>query len=78
MEERHEFVPDCDCHECAKKQRDIAIWMLAEWCVAVSENGAGWDDWDEHYKNAAFRPCDLRERLDKAMAEVKQMYYGEQ
>jgi hypothetical protein len=50
------------------KERDIAIAMLAAWCVAVDENGTGWDDWDEHYKDAAYRPGPLRELLDAAIA----------
>jgi hypothetical protein len=55
-------------------ERDAAIWMLAEWCVAVDINGTGWDDWDEHYKEAAYRPGLLRELLDKAIEEVKAQY----
>jgi hypothetical protein len=39
--------------------------MLAYWCVAVDQNGTGWDDWDEHYKDAMYRPCPIRELLDK-------------
>ena len=53
------------------KDRDIAISMLAAWCVAVEKNGTGWDDWDEHYKDAAYRPGPLRELLDKALAEER-------
>jgi hypothetical protein len=70
VNEPHEFVEDCDCHQCAIKQRDMAIWMLAEWAAAIDRNGAGWDDWDEYYKDTAFRPGPLRQRLDKAIAEV--------
>ena len=47
-------------------QRDIAIQMLADWCDAVRDNGTGWDDWDEHYKDAAWRPGPLRELIDIA------------
>ena len=72
LNEPHEFVEDCDCRDCAIKQRDMAIWMLAAWCVAVDQNGTGWDDWDEHYKDAAYRPGPLRERLNKAIAEAKE------
>lgn len=72
MGEAHEFVEDCDCRDCAIKQRDIAIHMLAEWCVAIEHNGASWDDWDEHYKDASYRPSPLRDRIDKAKAHVKQ------
>ena len=53
------------------KERDIAIAMLAAWCVAVDMNGTGWDDWDEHYKAAAYRPGPLRELLDAAIADAR-------
>jgi hypothetical protein len=59
-------------NEQLRLQRDDAIKMLAEWCVAVSENGASWDDWDEYYKNAMYRPCFLRELLDAAIKEELQ------
>lgn len=52
-------------------ERDAAIWLLAEWCVDVDHNGTGWDDWDENYKKAMYRPGTLRELLDKAIAEVR-------
>lgn len=54
----------------AIEQRDIAIDMLARWCVAVSENGASWDEWDEYYKDAAYRPGPLRSLLDAAIASI--------
>lgn len=54
-------------------ERDTAIGMLADWCVAVELNGASWDDWDEHYKNASFRPCGIRDLLDVAIYERKPM-----
>lgn len=47
-------------------QRDVAVQMLAGWCDAVRDNGAGWDDWDEYYKDASFRPCLIRELIDAA------------
>lgn len=52
----------------ATVQRDAAIEMLADWVNAVNTNGTGWDDWDEHFKDAAFRPGPLRELLDEAIA----------
>lgn len=55
-----------------KAERDAAIWLLAEWCVDVDHNGTGWDDWDENYKEAMYRPGMLREALDKAIAEVRE------
>ena len=70
LNEPHDFVEDCDCHQCAIKQRDMAILMLAEWAAAIGRNGTGWDDWDEYFKDTAFRPGPLRYRLDKAIAEA--------
>lgn len=52
-------------------QRDAAIKILAEWCDAIDRNGGGWDDWDEHYKDALYRktnPPELRMMLDNAIA----------
>lgn len=49
----------------------IALEMLAEWCVSVDENGAGWDYWDDHYKDAMYRPGPLRAELDVAIAEAR-------
>lgn len=55
-----------------KAERDAAIWLLAEWCVDVSHNGTGWDDWDENFKDAMYRPGLLRDALDKAIADVQE------
>lgn len=52
-------------------QLDAALWMLAEWCVDVDLNGTGWDDWDENYKDAMYRPGPLRELLDEKIALVR-------
>lgn len=54
-----------------RAERDAAVGLLAEWCVSVYTNGTGWDDWDEHYKDAMYRPGPLREVLDKAIASEK-------
>ena len=51
-------------------QRDEAIKMLAEWCVAVDKDSY-WDGWDEYYKNAAYRHCLIRDLLDKSMNELR-------
>jgi len=51
-------------------QRDIAINMLAKWCVAVKTKGSGWDAWDAHYKNVLFGPGPLRELLDEAIGKL--------
>ena len=55
---------------------DTALGMLADWCVAVDENGAGWDDWDEHYKEAMYRECPLRMQLDTAIAAARDRFRG--
>lgn len=59
-----------------EEERDLAIKMLAEWCVAIDETGASWDDWDEYYKNALYRESPIRELLDKAIKEERK-FYGE-
>lgn len=58
----------------APSHEEIAVDMLARWCVAIDRSGTGWDDWDEHYKDAAYRPGPLREKLDAAMAEIRKEY----
>lgn len=63
-----------DEREELSKERDIAIAMLAAWCIAVDVNGTGWDDWDEHYKDAMYRPGPLRGLLDKAIADARAMH----
>jgi hypothetical protein len=55
----------------SERDADIAIVMLAEWSFAVSNNGTGWDDWDEHFKDAAYRDGPLRGRID---AEVSKLW----
>lgn len=55
-----------------RAERDAAVGLLASWCVSVDHNGTGWDDWDEDYKDARYRPGPLREALDKAIAEERQ------
>lgn len=53
-------------NEILKNERDIAIGMLARWCIAVEE-GSGWDYWNEHYKVAAFRDGPIRYLIDAVM-----------
>ena len=55
----------------AQIHRDMAVSLLAEWCVDVDQNGTVWDDWDENYKAAMYRPGPLRELLDKAIEDVR-------
>lgn len=54
-----------------RRDLDIALTMLAEWCVAVTVNGSEWDYWDEHYKDALYRPGPLREQLDAEIAKAR-------
>ncbi len=56
-----------------KEKLTIALWMLAEWCVAVDENGSSWDDWDEYYKDAMYRVGPLREDLDIVIDQVRRL-----
>ena len=58
--------------EKAEKYAAVAIGMLADWCVAVDQNGTSWDDWDEHYKDAMYRTCSIREPLDEAIKAAKE------
>ena len=66
-----------DCEQAATAlevmQNDLntALGMLAGWCVAVEVNGAGWDDWDERYKDAMYRDGPLRSMLDAAIYEQR-------
>ena len=55
------------------EQRDLAIELLAKWCVSIDQNGSGWDDWDEYYKDAVYREGPLRDLLDKAIEKEKQI-----
>ena len=64
-----------DEREEMQKKLDTALGMLADWCVSVDVNGTGWDDWDECYKDAMYRPGPLREELDKAIAEARTRRY---
>lgn len=57
--------------EKAEAERDAAVCMLAAWCVDVDQNGTGWDDWDENYKDAMYREGPLRELLDKEIERIK-------
>jgi hypothetical protein len=66
-----EFIPNGASGELTDAEKLAqAIQMLAEWVVAVSENGTGWDDWDTHYKHAQYGACSFRDDLDKAIKEI--------
>lgn len=47
-----------------------AIALLAEWTLQVELNGS-WDDWDESYKDAAYRPGPLRALIDAERERLK-------
>lgn len=55
-------------------ERGEAVRMLADWVARVSEVGSGWDDWDEAYKNAGYRPCGIRAILDLEIERAKERY----
>jgi hypothetical protein len=76
---------ECDqntCHLAANLiehltlQRDEAVKLIADWCVSIEVNGTGWDDWDEHFKNATYETRNavpnIRSLLDKAMDQSEQ------
>ena len=55
-----------------KKQRDVAIRHLAEWCAAIKKNGGDWDEWDQYYKDARFNEhalSEIRVLLDRAIEQ---------
>ena len=52
---------------------EIALQMLAEWVVSIDKNGTGWDDWDEYYKDAAYRDSPIRKDLDEAIYEARKI-----
>jgi len=43
---------------------DFSVELLADWCVAVNENGSGWDYWDGYYKEAMWGNNLIRELID--------------
>ncbi len=51
--------------------RKHAITLLAEWTLCIELNGSMWDDWDECYKDAAFRPGPLRKLIDAERDRLK-------
>lgn len=53
------------------EQLAAAIALLAEWTLQVELNGTSWDDWDESYKDAAYRPGPLRELIDAERERLK-------
>lgn len=49
-----------------------AITLLAEWTCAV-ERGTGWDYWDDHFKDAAYRPGPLRDLIDAERKRIQDL-----
>lgn len=49
-----------------QEDRDAAVRLLAEWCVAV-DHDSSWDGWDHHYKAARHGGGPLRALLDAAI-----------
>lgn len=64
--------------EVLRNDLTVALQMLADWCVAVEENGTEWDDWDEYYKDAMYREGSLRGQLDEEIAKsrARRQYYS--
>lgn len=58
--------------EDTRKLFDTVLNLLAEWCVAVTDKGSGWDDWDECYKNACWRHHPARGHIDLKMQEIRE------
>ena len=56
--------------EILKKQRDVAIRHLAQWCDAISTYGA-WDEWNQYYKDARFNDHALPEIRDLLNQAIK-------
>lgn len=61
-----------------EEKYETALNMLAQWCNAVNYNGTGWDDWDEYYKDAAYREGPLRKDLDEAIRKDKKEFWETQ
>lgn len=59
---------DCPDVVQLRTERDLAIRLLAEWCVDIQDKGSEWDNWDENFKDAAYRPHPLRALIDEQMA----------
>ena len=51
-------VGDPDPAATMKEVREVLEGLVRDvqdWVDAIDNNGTGWDDWDEHYKNFAYR-----------------------
>jgi hypothetical protein len=64
--------------EALRAKLDSSIGLIADWCFRVSQVGTGWDDWDEAYKDAMYRPHPLREMIDAAVNTMVEEYKREE
>ncbi len=55
------------------QERNMAISMLAYWIELVDNNGTGWDDWDEGYKDA-ISESSIKYLIDASRAEAKKYW----
>ncbi len=57
-----------------EEKYQLALQMLADWAMAVDQNGTGWDDWDEYYKDVLYRNNPIRKDLDNALYVARRFY----
>lgn len=54
-----------------RNQLNIALGILADWCVAVQLDGAKKEHWYDCYRDAMYSDGPLRTGLDKAIVEAR-------
>lgn len=54
-----------------KKERDTAIQLLAEWCVAIDLCGGDWDVWDGFYKTARYGDNSRENKIIRSLLDDK-------
>jgi hypothetical protein len=57
-----------------KEALEYALNMLAHWICSVEYNGTSWDDWDEAFKEAAYRDSPIRHLIAAEVDKVKVQY----
>lgn len=57
-----------------KEQLDYTLTLLANWCVSIDINGAGWDYWDDYYKEAMYGESPIRKLFDEYLIIAKEYY----
>ena len=74
----HYWTVTSECPKCLRaeldrthKQLNAAVTLLAEWSHAVDGGGAGWDCWDNHYKEARWGKGILRSLIDAEIAKLE-------